>query len=144
MVVSEFQNTQENYSSSEKYMALMHGAFHYMFVDAGATNELVIKHLVLGLPMNTFTTNREALKAQAIGEHILPLPALRGFFAMDASAIFQSATVKMPSNRTDPLNGPCSDASHSGTPLNRAPFAVMSSPTRPFPRVITCTRRPSW
>ena len=68
----------ENYSSSEKYMALMHGAFHYMFVDAGATNELVIKHLVLGLPMNTFTTNREALKAQAIGEHILPDPTSPG------------------------------------------------------------------
>ena len=72
----------DNYSRSEKYMALIHGAFHYMFSDAGASTELVIKHLVLGLPLNTFAANRDALQKRATGEHHLPHPTLPNSFRL--------------------------------------------------------------
>lgn len=61
-----------DYSQTEKYLALLRGALHYMMVDAKADKELVIRHLVLGLPLNTFADNREKLTQRITGEHLLP------------------------------------------------------------------------
>lgn len=65
----------DNYSQTDKYMALLKGALHYMFLDSEAKGELVINRLVLGLPLNTFNDNWQKLTKLAIGEHILPDPA---------------------------------------------------------------------
>lgn len=82
-----------DYSMTEKYHALMRGAFHYIAQDAKATSELVIRHLVLGLPLNTFGENRDHLAARATGEHLLPDPAnpgsLRRVTVEKASVIVQ-------------------------------------------------------
>src|SRR3989449_7448001 len=67
-----------DYSMTEKYHALMRGAFHYIAQDAKATSELVIRHLVLGLPLNTFGENRDRLAARAAREHLLPDPTNPG------------------------------------------------------------------
>lgn len=61
----------DNYCESDKYLALMRGALHYMALDAGATNELVIDRLVLGLPLNTFARYNQSLRLRAQGEHLL-------------------------------------------------------------------------
>jgi len=61
-----------NYSETPKYMALFLGALHYIFEDSGAKDELVIKELVLGLPMNTFQSSRKPLVVLTQGEHLLP------------------------------------------------------------------------
>jgi plasmid segregation protein ParM len=60
-----------NYSASDKYLALMRGALNYMAEDAAAEHELVIDHLVLGLPLNNFSEYRDALKERALGEHLI-------------------------------------------------------------------------
>src|SRR2546427_2865088 len=82
-----------DYSTTEKYHALMRGAFHYIAQDAKATSELVIRHLVLGLPLNTFGENRDRLAARATGEHLLPDPsnpgAMRRITVEKASVIVQ-------------------------------------------------------
>ena len=64
-----------DYSTTEKYLALLRGALHYMAQDAQATSQLVIRHLVLGLPLNTFSAYKEGLSKAATGEHLLPDPA---------------------------------------------------------------------
>jgi plasmid segregation protein ParM len=70
----------DDYSSTDKYKALLLGAFHYIAEDANAGHELVIRQLVLGLPMNTFAENRDALRDAATGEHLLPDPMAPGAF----------------------------------------------------------------
>lgn len=70
----------ENYSSTNKYLALVHGAFHYMFQDAGATSELVIRNLVVGLPLNNYSAHHEQLSERVCGEHLLPDPRVDGAF----------------------------------------------------------------
>ena len=67
-----------DYSMTDKYHALMRGAFHYIAQDAKATSELVIRHLVMGLPLNTFGENRDRLAARAMGEHLLSDPSNPG------------------------------------------------------------------
>jgi plasmid segregation protein ParM len=62
----------DDYSRTDKYKALLLGALHYIAEDAGAGHELTIRQLVLGLPMNTFAENRDALRDLATGEHMLP------------------------------------------------------------------------
>lgn len=59
-----------NYSRTPKYAALLKGALNYMAVDKGSPTELVIRHLVLGLPLNTFGEHKDALVAIAQGEHL--------------------------------------------------------------------------
>lgn len=82
-----------DYSQTDKYLALMRGGLHYIFQDAKATNELVIRHLVLGLPLNTFGENRDKLAKRVMGEHLLPDPlhagAVRRVTVERASVIVQ-------------------------------------------------------
>lgn len=66
------------YSATEKYLALLRGALHYMAQDAQARNELVIRQLVLGLPLNTYSDYQSSLAKIAGGEHVLPDPANPG------------------------------------------------------------------
>lgn len=66
------------YSMSKKYTALMRGALYYMAKDAGAAQELVIDHLVLGLPMNNYGEMAEALEERARGEHLVNSPGREG------------------------------------------------------------------
>jgi plasmid segregation protein ParM len=67
-----------DYSMTDKYQALMRGALHYIAKDANAASELVIRHLVLGLPLNTYGDNRDKLAQRVTGEHLLPDPAIPG------------------------------------------------------------------
>lgn len=82
-----------DYSQTDKYLALMRGALHYIFADSQARNELVISHLVLGLPLNNFGEHRARLAARATGEHLLPDPtqpgAMRRVTVEKASVIVQ-------------------------------------------------------
>lgn len=61
-----------NFSETPRYKALFLGALHYLFEDSGAQNELVIKELVLGLPLNTYDSASKGLINMAEGEHLLP------------------------------------------------------------------------
>lgn len=63
-----------DYSSTDKYRALMLGALNYMAIDAGAKSHFVIRHLVLGLPLNTFNAQHAALTKMATGVHEIPDP----------------------------------------------------------------------
>jgi plasmid segregation protein ParM len=83
-----------DYSMTDKYHALMAGAFHYIAKDANATSELVIRHLVLGLPLNTFGENRDKLAARAMGEHILPDPSTPG--AMRRVTVERASVIVQP------------------------------------------------
>jgi len=67
----ESRPVMDDYSVSAKYLALLRGALHYMAVDAGATKELTIDHLVLGLPLNTYKVYKDQLHARATGEHLI-------------------------------------------------------------------------
>lgn len=95
-----------DYSQTDKYLALMRGALHYIFQDAQAKSELVIRHLVLGLPLNTFGENRDKLAKRAMGEHLLPDPihpgAHRRITVERASVIVQpqGALVSYAANHT--------------------------------------------
>lgn len=60
-----------DYSLTEKYMALMRGALHYIFNDAQAKSDLVIRHLVLGLPLNTFSEHQAKVIERATATHVL-------------------------------------------------------------------------
>jgi plasmid segregation protein ParM len=61
----------EDYSASDKYLALLRGALHYMAEDAQAQDQLVIQRLALGLPLNTYFDAWEQLSARALGEHVI-------------------------------------------------------------------------
>ena len=56
------RNTDNTYSESDEYLALVRGAFHYMKVDK-------IDLLVAGLPVKIFEAKREALERRLIGTH---------------------------------------------------------------------------
>lgn len=60
----------EDYSITDKYLAMARGAMHYMSVDEGA-EDLVIDLLVVGLPCNTFSKYHERLAMRMAGEHII-------------------------------------------------------------------------
>jgi plasmid segregation protein ParM len=75
--VAHISNTEprevlDTYSQSPKYMALARGAMHYMMNDANVGSEMVIRHLVLGLPLNTHSKFHESLASRMLGEHLLP------------------------------------------------------------------------
>lgn len=61
----------DDYSTSDKYLALLRGALHYMAEDAQAGDQLVIRRLALGLPLTTYFDGWELLSARAVGEHVL-------------------------------------------------------------------------
>ena len=69
--VSEQQAFDLEYSATDRYHALMLGALNYMGDDAGAGHEFVIERLVLGLPLNTYHQNVQALTERAVGEHVI-------------------------------------------------------------------------
>lgn len=83
-----------DYSMTEKYHALMRGAFHYIAMDANASSDLVIRHLVMGLPLNNFSENREKLALRATGEHLLPDPTNRG--AMRRVTVERASVIVQP------------------------------------------------
>lgn len=65
-----------DYCLSDKYMALVRGAFHYMAKHEGNPAELVIRHLVVGLPLSTYAEYQPRLQARLLqGDHLLPDPA---------------------------------------------------------------------
>lgn len=64
----------DDYSLSDKYLALLRGALNYMAIDAGATQELTIEQLVLGLPLNTYQRHHAELAARAEGAHVIADP----------------------------------------------------------------------
>lgn len=59
------------YSATDRYHALMLGALNYIADAAGAGSEFVIERLVLGLPLNTYHQNVQALTERAAGEHLV-------------------------------------------------------------------------
>ena len=69
--VSEQQAFDLEYSATDRYHALMLGALNYMGDEAGAGHEFVIERLVLGLPLNTYHQNVQALTQRAVGEHVI-------------------------------------------------------------------------
>ena len=82
-----------DYCQTAKYKGLLRGALHYIQQDAGASSEMIIRHLVLGLPLNTFGANRDKLSASIQGEHLLPDPkepnSMRRVTVEKASVIVQ-------------------------------------------------------
>ncbi len=62
----------EDYALTGRYLALLRGALHYVLVDAGNPDEMLIDNLVLGLPLTTFAAHRAALTRRAAGEHLIP------------------------------------------------------------------------
>lgn len=69
-----------DYCLSSKYLALLRGAMHHMWIDAGGPAELIIKHLVVGLPLTTYQEFRQTLQARVIGEHLIPDIAKAGSY----------------------------------------------------------------
>ena len=63
----------EDYATSAAYLALVRGSLHAMADDAGLKDgdELVIDHLVLGLPLNTINKYEQSLIERVLGEHRL-------------------------------------------------------------------------
>jgi plasmid segregation protein ParM len=82
-----------DYPVTAKYLALLRGALNYMAKAEDSPNELVIEHLVVGLPLNNFTQYKDVLKSRVIGEHIISLPesksAERRVTVEDATVIVQ-------------------------------------------------------
>lgn len=61
-----------DYCLTSKYMALTHGALHYIAANAGPdATEVVIGHLVVGLPLNTYGKHRASLAQRMTGEHVI-------------------------------------------------------------------------
>lgn len=63
-----------DYATTDKYLALTRGALNYMAIAEGTPSHLAIEHLVVGLPLNTFTLHKDALQQRTVGEHIISLP----------------------------------------------------------------------
>lgn len=66
---SEARIVGEDYSASDKYLALFRGSLHGIAQHAGAASHLVIRHLVLGLPLTTYFDAFERLSERATGNH---------------------------------------------------------------------------
>lgn len=64
----------DDYCLSNKYMALLRGALYYMSKEVGHPAEMVIKHLVVGLPLKNFARYQGELQTRLVGEHLLPDP----------------------------------------------------------------------
>lgn len=67
-----------DFSASDPYKALFLGSLGYVASHHGTPSRLVIKHLVLGLPMNTVYAYREPLKRMGEGRHEVPIPGKDG------------------------------------------------------------------
>lgn len=73
MSAMEPRSVTEDYCMTAEYLALVRGALHSMALDAGveASDEFVIGHLVLGLPLTTLNKYRVPLAERVQGEHIV-------------------------------------------------------------------------
>jgi urease beta subunit len=96
----------EDYSSTDKYLALLRGAFHYMALDAQAQDEMVIEQLVLGLPLNTFHKYKDGLVARAQGDHLIGVPGSVGPIG------FRRVTVERVQVVVQPQGAPLQITSH--------------------------------
>lgn len=67
---TEPRPVSEEYSLTAKYLALLRGALHYIAVATEAP-EVIITHLVVGLPLHTYSRYRGPLAKRATGEHWL-------------------------------------------------------------------------
>lgn len=67
-----------DYSTSDKYLALLRGALHYISKAEGSSHHLIIEHLVLGLPLNTYLAYKDQLLKRATGTHTISLPGHSG------------------------------------------------------------------
>lgn len=67
-----------DYALSDKYLALTRGALNYMAEAEGSPDELIIEHLVVGLPLNTFTQYKDELQRRTTGKHIISLACETG------------------------------------------------------------------
>lgn len=66
---------QEGYIRSPEYQSLMLGALHYILKGCGAcdSGNVEILCLGLGLPLTTYSAQREFLKQQWVGQHTVPV-----------------------------------------------------------------------
>ncbi|QHE75484.1 ParM/StbA family protein [Hydrogenophaga sp. PBL-H3] len=87
------RHVMADYCTSPPYLALVHGALHYMLEDEGNPKEMEIEHLTVGLPLNNFDTYRARLIDVVRGRHAIfspdPNVGLRHVTVMDASVIVQ-------------------------------------------------------
>lgn len=67
-----------DYSTSDKYLALLRGALHYISKAEGSPAQLSIEHLVLGLPLNTYTEYKDKLVRRVVGNHTISLTGPNG------------------------------------------------------------------
>ena len=74
----EPRSIDADYSSSDKYLALLRGALFYMATDAAAGSALAIDYLVLGLPLTTYYSHHQQLLQRALGEHVVSRPGGEG------------------------------------------------------------------
>ena len=65
----------DDYCSTAKYLAQLRGALQYMAQDANAGSEVLVRHLVVALPLNTFAKYKSMLAARVKGEHVVPMAA---------------------------------------------------------------------
>lgn len=65
--VSYGRTLDPGFASTDAYIALIRGAIYYMGVD-------VIDVLVVGLPVNTYESNRGELEQRLVGDHLIPSP----------------------------------------------------------------------
>lgn len=81
----------DGYCTTAKYLAQLRGALQYMAQDAGAGPEVLVRHLVVALPLNTFPKYKTALAARVQGEHLVPLAggAMRRITVERVSVIVQ-------------------------------------------------------
>lgn len=103
---SQPRHVLNSYCTTPAYMALMHGAMHYMLEDVGNPQELVIEHLVLGLPLNTHQDYQKELRGMVIGSHVIgstedPL-GLRTVRVLDATVLIQPMGALFNYGLTDP------------------------------------------
>lgn len=65
----------DDYCSTAKYLAQLRGALQYMAQDANAGSEVLVRHLVVALPLNTFAKYKSMLAARVKGEHVVTMAA---------------------------------------------------------------------
>lgn len=65
------RHVDPKYCMSDPYYAMFLGALHYIAEDAGAGQEAIIDTLGVGLPLNTYSANFEALAEKLTGEHLI-------------------------------------------------------------------------
>ena len=72
----EPREVNEDYCTTDKYLALLRGGLHAMAAHEGVQpgGTLVIEHLVVGLPLNTYAKHKPRLIQITMGEHSLSEP----------------------------------------------------------------------